>query len=582
VKDYKILWVYLSKKRKIQFILTIFLMLIASIAEMISIGAVIPFLALLTSPDEVFQSQTIAPLLRYFQINHASELLAPVTILFIIAIFVSSIVRVTLLYVMTRLSYATGADLSYQIYKKTLYQEYLVHIERNSSEIINSIITKTNTVIAHIITPVLRIISSFIIAIAIVSMLFFIDPIVAISASAGLGFFYVLIARLVDKKLKENGRCISEDSTKMIKALQEGLGGIRNVLLDESQSFFCKLYRSADLPLRRAYGSNFFINNSPRFLMEAVGMIIIVVLAYIMTIENDSAMVIPTLGALALGAQRLLPVLQQAYGSYSNIKGAKASFKDVLNLLSQNLPQYLSEPTVKVSSYEDCIHIKDLSFKYPSNDSWVLKDISINIKKGECIGLMGKTGSGKSTFVDIIMGLIPPTKGFLYVDNNIINGVKTREWQRLISHVPQNIYLSDATVQENIAFGVPKEKINLNKVEAVSKYAKISDVIENLASGYQTIIGEYGLKLSGGQRQRIGIARALYKDSDVLILDEATSALDNNTEREIMNTIKGLRKNTTIFIIAHRLSTLKDCNRILKFEKGEIVGEGTYQEMVKD
>jgi len=556
-------------------------MLIASIAEVISVGSVLPFLGVLTEPDQIYQHQFTQPLVRFLGLSKPEQLILPITILFVVAVLLAGLIRLVLLYVMTRFSYATGADLSIDIYRRTLYQDYSVHVARNSSEVINGIITKTSTVISSILTPVLTIISSSILLIGIMFALFAIDLNVALSASVGFGLLYWVVIRFTRRQLEENGQIIANESTQMIKSLQEGLGGIRDVLIDGSQQFYCDLYRNADLPLRYASGNNVFISSSPRYVIEAIGMSLIAGLAYVM-VNQPSGMVaaIPTLGALALGAQRLLPALQQLYASYSRIKGAKSSFADVLDLLDQSLPGGVDQLDIVPMKFERDIQLNNLFFRYSNESSWILKNINLRLNKGERVGFIGGTGSGKSTLLDVVMGLLYPTKGTITIDDEVLTGENNRAWQSHVSHVPQNIYLSDSTIEENIAFGVPKESINRERVEDAAKQAQISGLIEGWKEGYQTYVGEQGVRLSGGQRQRIGIARALYKQANVLIFDEATSALDSETEQAVMNAIEGLGRDLTIFIIAHRLSTLKVCDQIVEIGENSSLRAGSYQQMI--
>jgi ATP-binding cassette subfamily B protein len=577
------LWHHLSKRRQKQFWVLLILMIIASLSEIISVGAVLPFLGILTAPEQVYQYPLMQPIIQILGLTEPSQLILPLTILFIITALLAGSIRLTLLYVMTRFSFATGADLSISIYRRTLYQEYAVHVSCNSSEVINSIVTKINTVINGILTPILIFISSIIILIGIIGALFVINISVALSAFIGFGLLYWLVVRYTKNQLKDNSQIIADQSTQMIKSLQEGLGGIRDVLIDGTQQFYCQLYRNADLPLRRASGNNQFISGSPRYAMEAIGMTLIAGLAYIMT-QQEGGMVtaIPILGVLALGAQRLLPALQQAYGAYSTIKGANASFADVLNLLDQPLSEYADQPPPKPIPFEKEIKLTNLNFRYTEDSPWVLKNINLSLEKGARIGFIGVTGSGKSTLLDIIMGLLPATSGKLIIDQQPINNQNRRAWQAHIAHVPQNIYLSDSTIEENIAFGISKEQINRQQVEKAAKQAQISELIAEWKDGYQTFVGERGIRLSGGQRQRIGIARALYKKANVLIFDEATSALDNETEREVMRAIEEIGKEITVLIIAHRLTTLKGCDKIVKLDKNHTIHVGSYQEMIDE
>jgi ABC-type multidrug transport system fused ATPase/permease subunit len=577
----KKLFNHLSSRRKKQYLMLLILIFVASLVEVVSVGAVLPFLGVLTAPEQVYQHPLMQPLIQTLELSEPSQLVLPLTLLFIIAAVLAGSIRLLLLYVTTRLTYATGADLGFKIYNLTLYQEYAIHVSRNSSEVINGILNKSSTVISSVIMPVIQFISATVLIISIMAALLVIDTIVALSAFIGIGSLYMGIIRYSGKQLKENSKIIADKSTQMVKSLQEGLGGIRDVLIDNSQEFYSQLYRSADLPLRRASGNNAFIGGGPRFVLEAVGMTLIAVLAYVMSQkEGGIATAIPILGALALGAQRLLPALQQAYASFSSIRGVEVSLKDVLDLLEQPLPEYVNQSSPAPISFEREIKLTNLSFRYIKETPLVLENINLSIVKGERIGFMGVTGSGKSTLLDIIMGLLPPTEGKLTIDQKPLNSQNRRAWQAHIAHVPQNIYLSDSTIEENIAFGIPIEKIDHQRVKKAAKQAQIADMIANLKDGYQTLVGERGVRLSGGQRQRINIARALYKKADVLIFDEATSALDSSTEQEVMKAIEGLGGQLTILIIAHRLTTLKGCDRIVQFDKDNLLHVGLYQDMV--
>ena len=577
------LWQHINVHRRRQFGLLLVLMIFASFAEAISIGAVLPFLGVLTTPERVFEHTAAQPFIQAFGLTEPQQLLLPLTFLFGMAAVLAGAMRLLLLWVSTRLSFATGADLGISIYRRTLYQPYAVHCARNSSEVITGISIKANQVIYSTIVPVLTLISSGIMLIVILFALLAVNPVIALTAFGGFGLIYALIIYLTRRRLLTGGQRIAHESTQVIKSLQEGLGGIRDVLIDGSQAVYCQIYRNADLPLRRAQGNNLFISSSPRFGMEALGILVIALLAYSLALQADGiAGAIPVLGALALGAQRLLPVLQQTYGSWSQIHGGQVSLQDTLALLDQPLPVHADQSKNQALPFQQRIQLRQLAFRYSTETPWVLQNINLSIPKGGRVGFMGATGSGKSTLTDIIMGLLSPTEGTLMIDDQVITPHNHRAWQRHIAHVPQSIFLADSTVAENIAFGVPKEQIDEQRVRRAAQQAQIAESIEGWPEQYQTYVGERGIRLSGGQRQRIGIARALYKQADVIVFDEATSALDTETEQAVMQAIEHLSDDLTLIIIAHRLTTLKNCTQVVELSAGGIKRVGSYQEIMGD
>lgn len=558
-------------------------MVLASFAEVVSIGAVLPFLGAVMAPERVFENPLVQPITSAFELTEPSQLLFFLTIIFILAALLSGAMRLVLLWAQTRLGFAIGADFSIQIYKRTLYQPYPVHIARNSSQVITGISTKTNTVIYSFLLPLLLVASSGLILFSILLALIAIDPAAALAAFGAFGALYGLVMFAARKRLARNGQRISRESNQVIKALQEGLGGIRDVLIDGTQPAYCKIYRDADLLLRKSQADSRIIGAAPRPLIESLSMVLIALLAYGLTGgEAGMANAIPVLGALAVGAQRLLPVLQQFYSSWTEIRAGQASLLDVLDLLSQPLPDYAEAPLSSPMPFNESLRINQVRFRYAEESPWVLQGINLEIKKGSRIGFIGTTGSGKSTLLDIIMGLLQPTDGTLAIDGVPVTPRNGRAWQMHIAHVPQAIFLADTTIAENIAFGVPVEQIDYARVRNAARQAQIAATIESWSKQYDTFVGERGIRLSGGQRQRIGIARALYKRADVIVFDEATSALDNNTERAVMEAIENIGKDITILVVAHRLTTLQNCDLVFELEGGRMGRIGTYQEVVSE
>jgi len=565
VSKYLKLWRHLSRRRHLQVIFLLMLMFLASFAEVISVGMVLPFLGVLVSPDSVFQHELMQPIIKLFDLNKPADLISPLTFCFITAVLLAGLIRLTLLYTMTYFSYLTGADLSNEMYQRSLYQDYEVHLNRNSSEVINGIITKSSIVIGGVINPILVLVSSVILISGVTITLLFIDTVTAFIAASGFMLIYFFIGLITKNRLEKNSNDVATESSQMVKSLQEGLGSIRDVIIDNSQSFYANMYQKSDLKYRLAMAGNVFIGACPRYFTESLGMVLLTIIAFSLSKRPDGiASTLPLLGALALGAQRILPVLQQGYNSYASITGSKASLIDVLDLLNQPLPLSLTETNIlEPIKFNNKISLNDISFRYARDKPWVLRNLNLEIKKGSTIGIIGKTGVGKTTLVDIIMGLLAPELGSISVDNKTLEYEKRHLYRSKISHVSQSIYLSDSSIMENIAFGVDQKDIILSQVEEAARKAHISLVVENWPKKYNTQVGERGTRISGGQRQRIGIARALYKNSDILVLDEATSALDSNTEEMVMKSIKGLSSNLTIIMIAHRLSSLKNCDHII-------------------
>ncbi|MDB4087630.1 ABC transporter ATP-binding protein/permease [Amylibacter sp.] len=576
------LWNHLNQRRRRQFVLLVGLMLISAFAEVASLGAVLPFLGILVAPERVLNHPFVGDVAQGLGITSADQLVLPLTLAFIMAALISGAIRIFLIWASTRLAFSTGADLGIEVYRRTLYQPYWVHASQNSSEVIAGITNKTDAVVFSVLVPLLTFMSSSVLVVVIMIALIATDPVIASLACFGFGFSYVLITSLSRRQLRRNSYRIAREQSQVLKALQEGLGGIRDILLDGAQSVYCDVFRRADLTLRRAQGSTVFIGGSPRYVMEAMGMVVIAALAYFLSQQvGGISIALPVLGMLALGAQRLLPSLQQLYYSWASITGYQASLADTIALLNQPLPEDFLQATTTPLFIQDEIRLDTVRFHYSKEGPWVLDGLNLVIAKGARVGFVGSTGSGKSTTLDLLMGLLIPTEGQLLVDGQDVSGNRLRAWQRSIAHVPQSIYLADTTLAENIAFGVPAETIDMERVQRAARQAQIADFIEKSPEGYQAYVGERGVRLSGGQRQRIGIARALYKQANVLVLDEATSSLDNATEQLVMDAIGALNSDLTILLIAHRLTTVRHCDFIVELEHGRVVAQGTYEQLLE-
>jgi len=576
------LWRHVGPRRRTQFGALLVLITVASVMEIFSIGAVLPFLGVMISPEQVYSHPRAQWFVHAMHIGSPQDLLLPMSIGFVVVVLLSAATRLLLVWVTARLTFATGADFSIAIYRRTLYQPYAVHVARNSSEVITGITAKSSRLIYNALLPALTILSSAIMIAMVMTALVAIRPVVSVVTFSGFAGIYIGVIFLAKRRLFRGSQLIARESTQIVKALQEGLGGIRDVLIDGAQEQYCETYRNADHPMRRAQGESAFISLSPRLVVEAMGMVLITVLAYWLNQQPGGlATAIPLLGALAVGAQRLLPVLQQAYGAWVSLQGEVVSVHDAIDLLDQPLPSWAFAPRLAPMSYEAVIDLRGVSFRYNDVAPWVLRDLNLTIHKGERVGFIGTTGSGKSTLLDLIMGLLTPVHGQLWIDDQPIDSHNVRAWQACLAHVPQAIFLADSSVEENIAFGVPKAQIDVSRVREAARRAQVEDVIEALPQGYATSVGERGVRLSGGQRQRIGIARALYKRASVIIFDEATSALDSGTEAAVISSVSQLGPDITVLMIAHRLTTLSGCNRVVELDHGTIARQGSYQSIVE-
>ena len=578
------LWNHLSQQKRLQLGALLLVMLSSSGAEVFSLAAVLPFLAVLANPEQIWQLPVVQQLAPLLGISSAAQLLLPVTLLFGLAAIGAAAVRLLNVWLNGRLAAAIGSDLSCEAYRRSLYQPYGVHVARNSSGVITALQNQVGLLVV-VLNALLAMVSNGLVLLGLLCALLLIDAKVALIAGGVFGLAYAVIVQTSKRQLTSNSKRSAVYSQTSLQALQEGLGAIRDVLLDGSQQLYLQIYRQADRPLRQISAQSTFIGAFPRYMMEAVGLCLIGGVAYWLTSRHGGmATALPLLGALALGAQRILPALQQTYSAWATIKAYKSAVEAVVGSLEQPLPQGAFATIPTPLSFQQQIRFEKVSFAYGSGGPQVLDQLSFEIKKGERVGLIGSTGCGKSTTVDLLMGLLEPSSGQITVDKSSIHSQQQPErllaWRAAIAHVPQMIYLADRSIAENIAFGVAAAELDLERVKLAAQQAQIAEFIESSPRSYNTFVGERGIRLSGGQRQRIGIARALYKQASVLVFDEATSALDNATESALMEAIEGLSRELTIVMIAHRLSTVQRCDRVIELEGGGLLKQGPPQEIL--
>lgn len=571
---------HLPRRRRWQAGGVLVLMLMGAVAELVTLGAVVPLLAVMVDPAAASKSERLGKLVGFLSAPDGTTSLGLLAAVFCGIALVAAAIRITLAWGSQKFVYRVGYDLGTSLYTRMLYQNYTFHVGQNSAKLIASI-NKVQKIITRVIKPLMQGVSAAVISIFIIAGLIFISPMVALSSVGIFGSIYVLTSYMARKVLSKNSVIISKTNGQRIQAVQEGLGGIRDVIIDSSQPVYLKKFSRIDAKLRDAQATNALIAVVPRYVIESVGMVLIVGLA--VTLQQGAGGLqgaLPVLGAFALGAQRLMPQLQLVYNGWAQLAGNRAMFLDIVHLLDQPMPSDLKQRAKTAMPFERDIAFKAVHFRYPSSEGDVLASIDLVIPKGARIGFIGKTGSGKSTIIDLVMGLLAPASGQIQIDGHDLTVMNVHQWQMQLAHVPQQIYLADSSFLENIAFGVAPKLIDREKAFAAAVQADIHDFIMAQPKGYDSHVGERGVRLSGGQRQRIGIARALYKQSSVLILDEATSALDDNTEAAVMQAVDGLARDLTVVMIAHRLTTLRGCDVIYRLEEGRIVESGSYREMI--
>ena len=572
-----LIWKNLRSKRKIQLLFILALSLISSISEIFSLSLVIPFLAAIINPNEISNILFFSNIINFLGIQNNDNLILILTVIFVIALVFSSFIRILNIKFSRILSSCIGSDLSEKAFKKIINQPYDYHLNTNSSELVVSITSFVGNTIS-VISFYLVISYSFLISTSIVATLLYINFSACLTSIIVFSFAYLIFGNSSKKTLLKNSEIIANNNTKLIKRLQETLGLIRDIILDSSQNIYLKNFSKADRRLRLLQADNNYLAFFPKYILEAIGSIFIILFAYFYNLSinpEESYQLIAFLGAFALGLQKLLPLTQQIYTGWASIRANYTSVFRLLEIIDKTEIQ--SKKYLKDNFDEftfQSLELKDVSFKFSDSKELILKSVNFHIAAGDILGIVGTTGSGKSTILDILLGLLEPNEGQLRINNldpqkyEKINLLKAL--QNKTAHIPQKIYLVDNTIAANIALEENHNLINYKKLIYCAKQAEIHGFVMSTPENYKTYVGEEGIQLSGGQIQRIGIARALYKNPDILIFDEATSALDNETEKKVMRNILREYKGSTLIMVAHRLSTLKKCNKIFEVKNKNI------------
>ena len=572
LKSIFLLFSALDSKRRYQFVGILIINILNGIFEFISLGSALLFLESLTNTSQI--SSSFSYLINTFNINNENDLIRLSTTIFLGITFLTTLIRIFNLWLNTKFRISFLNFISNKIYRKVINQEYTFFLNKNSSELLTDLtsnIEKTNFFFENLLTLTTALILSISIVLSLLKLNFYITIVSVIFFST----LYTIMGIFINKKVDKYSKTELQASYSLTRIIQDSLNAIKEIIVSNSHSFYSGKFKTSNYKLRRYQGMTGFITTFPRYLFEGIGLLFIGISGIVIYSNvNNSSNVIALLGAFALGAQKLLPTMQSSYKSWSLLYFYNKPLDRILNLILLNSNENNSIKGKLLFKNE--IKIKNLNFSYSNHQKNISKDINLTIKKGETIGIFGKTGSGKTTLVNILMGLLTPKKGDILIDNvelfNIEKNYLKSKWKNNIALVPQDVFLYDSSIIENIAFCTPKNKIDVNRAIEAAKISHADEFIRKTINGYETIVGDKGIKLSGGQKQRLGLSRALYSDCDILILDESTSALDFKTEKSVMDSIfsRKSNQNLTTIMIAHRLFTLRYCDRIIELNNGEI------------
>lgn len=580
----KILFILSYRERRNAGLLFI-MILIMALLDMIGVASILPFMAVLTNPDIVQTNIILGKMFQassVFNVENNQQFLYFLGVLVFVLLVASLAFKALTTYLQIRFVQMREYSIGKRLVEGYLHQPYNWFLSRHSADLGKTILSEVSQVIGNGMNPLMEVIAKGMVSIALIVLLIVADPKLALIVGFSIGGAFGLIFYFTRSFLDRIGKERLKSNQLRFTAVSEAFGAAKEVKVGGIEQIYIKRFSDSAKSFAQTAASAAIIRQLPRFILEiiAFGGIMLVIL-YLMAQTGSFNNALPIISLYVFAGYRLMPALQQTYAALSQLTFAGAS----LNALSdeiKNIKPYKSNQAQGALSLNKEITLKNIYYNYPNSSRTALKDINLTIPAKSTVGLVGSTGCGKTTTVDIILGLLEAQKGTLEVDGQIISKQNSRAWQRSIGYVPQQIYLSDDTVAANIAFGVDTKDINLEAVERASKIANLHEfVINELPKNYQTTIGERGVRLSGGQRQRIGIARALYHEPQILILDEATSALDNETEKAVMDAVNNIGKDITIILIAHRLSTVKKCNKIFLLEKGELKNQGTFEELIK-
>tara|TARA_A100001015_G_C15006666_1_gene721023 strand:+ start:217 stop:1980 length:1764 start_codon:yes stop_codon:yes gene_type:complete len=579
----KLLFLLTPHERKRAGLLLI-MILIMAVLDMIGVASIVPFVAVLANPGVIetnFILNSMFETSKIFGVENDQQFLLILGLLVFLLLVFSITFKAITTYIQVRFIQMRQYTISKRLIEGYLRQPYSWFLNRHSADLGKTILSEVGTIIGIGFNPLIEIITKSFVSISLITILIIADPKLAIIISLSLGGAYMFFFYFIRKYLNRIGDERFKSNKLRFTTISEAFGATKEVKVGGLEQTYVKLFSKAAKNYALTQASSDVISQLPRFILEiiAFGGILLIIL-YMKSQTGNFNNVLPIISLYVFAGYRLMPALQSIYASCTQLVFLGPSLNK-LNDDLRNLKLFNENQDQGILSLNNAITLRNVYYNYPNTTRTALKDVSFDIPAKTTVGLVGATGSGKTTTVDIILGLLEPQKGTLEIDGKVIKSHNSRSWQKSIGYVPQHIFLADDTVAANIAFGVDTKDINQDVVEKVAKIANLHNfVIEELNDQYQTTIGERGVRLSGGQRQRIGIARALYHNPQILILDEATSALDNQTEQAVMEAVNNLSKNVTIILIAHRLNTVKNCDIIYKLDKGRLIGKKTFDEII--
>lgn len=584
LNPFKRLYGILPSSSRRRLVLVVAISLLAALFETASVASILPFMAVVMDPDIISNYPSVEKVLTWIGVTSSAGAVIVAGVLTVVILALGNSISALNLWSQTRYIAVERKDLSSELFKGYMHLPYAFHVQRDSASLGRVMGADVESALGGFLASLLGVVSKGLSGIVLICLIIVVDPFVALGTVLVLGGGYYWVYRMIREQQSKLGARMIEVGEKIGRASREGIAALKEVRVLGREATAISLYDDSLKILTETQASNLLAAALPRYFIEVFAYAGIVIVTLIFVLKGEGASAVPSLALYALAGNRLVPIFQQFFAAAITIKyhtKAVAALEDDLALVRKHMSGDQHE-TKEAITFSSSIELKNIEFKYIGASKSALKNVTLNIAKNQSVGFVGRTGSGKTTLADIILGLFQPSEGGIYIDGVKLTEKNERAWRKRVGYVPQHVFLTNATIANNIALGVPVNEVDEDAIKHAAKMAQAHDFIEQLPEAYDTIVGERGVKLSGGQRQRLGIARALYHNPDVLVFDEATSALDGMTEDAVMEAVQSLSSNRTMILIAHRLRTVQACDRIIMLESGEVVADGSYDELIKN